>query len=308
LLETKDHPVEWLNYHHLLYFYTVAREGSVARASRALRLAPPTLSGQIRRLEHMLDEKLFERRGRGLVLTETGRVAFRYAEEIFTLGDEMIDTLRGRPTKRPPRFHVGIADALPKLVAHRLLRAARLAERGIQLVLREGKTDDLLAALASQGFDLVITDAPLPSHLRVRAFNHLLGESGVTWFASPALAARYRAGFPRSLEGAPVLLPTDNTAMRRALDQWLEEHEIRPRVVAEVEDAALLKVFGQHGAGIFAAPTVVETEVRRQYGVRALGVASGVRERFYAITVERRIRHPAAAAIAAAARERLFQA
>jgi LysR family transcriptional activator of nhaA len=298
--------MEWLNYHHLLYFYTVAREGSVARAAQALRLAQPTLSGQIRKLEHALDEKLFERRGRGLALTEMGRVVYRYAEEIFSLGTELLDTVRGRPSRRPPRLVVGIADALPKLVSHRLLTASRLAERGFRLVLREGKTDDLLAALASQSFDLVITDAPLPAHLKVRAFNHLLGESEVTLFATPALARRYRAGFPRSLDGAPLLLPTDNTAMRRALDQWFEEQEIRPRLVAEIEDSALLKVFGQHGAGIFAAPTVVAAEVRRQYGVRALGVAAGVRERFYAITVERRITHPGTAAIAAAARERLF--
>jgi LysR family transcriptional activator of nhaA len=298
--------MEWLNYHHLLYFYTVAREGSVARASAALRLAQPTLSGQIRKLEHALDEKLFERRGRGLVLTEMGRVAYRYAEEIFSLGDELRDALRGRPGRRPPRFVVGISDALPKLVAHRLLAASRLGERGVQLVLREGKTDDLLAALASQSFDLVITDAPLPSHLKVRAFNHLLGESEVTWFAAPAIARRYRAGFPKSLDGAPLLLPTDNTAMRRALDQWFEQQQIRPRVIAEIEDSALLKVFGQHGAGIFAAPSVVAKDVRSQFGVRALGVASGVRERFYAITVERRIKHPGTAAIAAAARERLF--
>jgi LysR family transcriptional activator of nhaA len=299
--------VEWLNYHHLLYFYTVAREGSVARAAQVLRLAQPTLSGQIRKLEHVLDEKLFERRGRGLVLTEMGRVVYGYAEEIFSIGSELLDTVRGRPSRRPPRLGVGIAESLPKLVAHRLLSASRLSEQGVQLVLREGKTDDLLAALAAQSFDLVITDAPLPPHFQVRAFNHLLGESGVTLFAAPALAKRHRAGFPRSLDGAPLLLPTVNTAMRRALDQWFEEHDIRPRLVAEIEDSALLKVFGQHGAGIFAAPSVVAGEVRRQYGVQALGLAKGVRERFYAITLERRIRHPGTAAIAAAARERLFR-
>ncbi|HEX5065897.1 MAG TPA: transcriptional activator NhaR [Myxococcota bacterium] len=298
--------MEWLNYHHLLYFYTVAREGSVARAAQALRLAQPTLSGQIRKLEHVLDEKLFERRGRGLVLTEMGRVVYRYAEEIFSLGGELLDTVRGRPSRRPPRFGVGIAESLPKLVAHRLLSASRLSEQGVQLVLREGKTEDLLAALAAQNFDLVIADAPLPPHFQVRAFNHLLGESGVTLFAAPALAKRHRAGFPRSLDGAPLLLPTTNTAMRRALDQWLQEQGIRPQLVAEIEDSALLKEFGQHGAGIFAAPSVVASEVRRQYRVQALGVAKGVRERFYAITLERRITHPATAAIAAAARERLF--
>jgi LysR family transcriptional activator of nhaA len=299
--------MEWLNYHHLLYFYTVAHEGSVARAARVLRLAAPTLSGQIHKLESALDEKLFERRGRGLVLTETGRIAFRYAEEIFSLGGELLDTIRGRPTRRPPRLVIGIAEALPKLVAHRLLAASHLSEQGVQLVLHEGKTDDLLTALAAQSFDLVITDAPLPPHLRVRAFNHLLGESTVTLFAEPRLARRHRARFPRSLDGAAFLLPTDNTAMRRELDQWFEEQDIRPRVIAEIEDSALLKEYGQHGAGIFAAPTVVAADVKRRYGVSALGVAEGVKERFYAITLERRIKHPGIAAIAVAARERLFQ-
>ena len=298
--------MEWLNYHHLLYFYTVAREGSVARASQVLRLAQPTLSGQIRKLEQALDEKLFERRGRGLVMTEMGRVVYRYADEIFSLGGEMLDTLRGRPTRRPPRLVVGVAESLPKLVAHRLLAASRLSEQGVQLILREGKTEDLIAALAAQTFDLVIADSPLPPHVKLRAFNHPLGESSVTLFAAPGLARRYRPRFPRSLEGAPMLLPTDNTAMRRALEQWFQQQEIRPRLVAEIEDSALLKVFGEHGAGIFAAPTVVAADVKRQYGVRALGVAKGVRERFYAITVERRITNPGTAAIAAAARERLF--
>lgn len=298
--------MEWLNYHHLLYFYTVAKEGSVARAAQVLRLAQPTLSGQIRKLEHVLDEKLFERRGRKLVLTEMGRVAYRYADEIFTLGRELTDTLRGRPTSRAPRLRVGIADVVPKLVAHRLLAAARLHEEGVQLVLREGKSHDLLAALAAQEFDLVISDAPLSPELKVRAFNHPLGESTVSFFAAPKLARRHRARFPKSLDGAPLLLPTENTVLRRSLDQWLSDLDLRPRVVAEIEDSALLKVFGQHGAGIFAAPTIVAADVMKQYGVRLVGVAPRVIERFFAITVERRITHPAIAAIAAAAREQLF--
>jgi LysR family transcriptional activator of nhaA len=298
--------LDWLNYHHLLYFYTVAKEGSVARAAQTLRLAQPTLSGQIRKLEHVLDEKLFERRGRNLVLTEMGRVAYRYAEEIFSLGGELMETMRGRPTNRPPQLHVGIADAIPKLVAHRLLANSRLVEEGVQLVLREGKTNDLLAALGTQAFDLVITDTPLSSQVKVRAFNHLLGESSVTIFGTAALVRQHRARFPRSLNGAPFILPTENSALRRPLEQWFEENGVRPRVVAEIEDSALLKVFGQHGAGLFAAPSIVTRDVTRQYGVRAVGAARGVSERFYAITVERRITHPGTAAIAAAARENLF--
>jgi LysR family transcriptional activator of nhaA len=176
--------MEWLNYHHLLYFYFVAKEGSVARASQALRLAQPTLSSQIRKLEDSLDEKLFEKRGRGLVLTEMGRVAFRYAEEIFALGGEMRDALRGRAVERAPRLHVGIADVLPKLVTHRLLVSSKLIEGGVQLVLRDGKSSDLMAALASRDFDLVISDVPIPPDVKVRAFNHLLGESTVSFFAT----------------------------------------------------------------------------------------------------------------------------
>jgi LysR family transcriptional activator of nhaA len=298
--------VEWLNYHHLLYFYTVAREGSVARASQVLRLAQPTLSGQIRKLERAFDEKLFERRGRNLVLTEMGRIAYRYADEIFTTGGELQETMRGRPTRRPPRLIAGIADVVPKLVVHRLIAASRLLERGVQIVLREGKQEELLAALAAQTFDLVISDAPLSSQARVRAFNHLLGESSVTFFAAPELARRYRARFPRCLDGAPLLLPTENSALRRALDQWFQDAGVRPRVVAEVEDSALLTEFGKRGAGVFAAPTIVAPELRKRYGVRALRELGEVTERFYAITVERRITHPGTAAIAEAAREQLF--
>ena len=197
--------MDWLNYHHLLYFHTVAKEGSVSRAAKALRLAQPTLSGQIRKLEEAFDEKLFARSGRHLVLTEMGRVVYRYADEIFGLGRELMDTLRGRPTLRPATLHVGIADVVPKLVVHRLLAASGLVESGVKLVLREGKSDDLLAALATQAFDLVITDTPLPPHVKVRAFNHLLGETSITFLASPALARRHRKHFPNSLDGAPLL-------------------------------------------------------------------------------------------------------
>jgi len=298
--------VEWLNYHHLLYFYTVAREGSVTRAAAALRLAQPTLSAQIRQLERSLDEKLFLRQNRGLVLTEMGRVVYDYAEQIFGLGSEMLDTLRGRPSSRPARLHVGIADVVPKLVCHRLLERVLTGPQAVQLVLREGKPDDLLAALARQRFDLVIADSPLGPHLRVRAFNHLLGESGTTFFAANALAARFKPGFPKSLDGAPMLLPTENTVLRRSLDQWFASLGVRPRIVAEVEDSALVNSFGQHGAGVFAAPSIIARDIRRQFRVRAIGATEEVRERFYAISVERRIKNPAVAAITTAAQERLF--
>ena len=299
--------MEWLNYHHLLYFYTVAREGSVTKASKVLRLAQPTLSGQIRKLEESLDEKLFRREGRHLALTEVGQLVYRYAEEIFSLGREMQDALRGRPTNRPAKLLVGISDAVPKLVCHRVLRGALDLDEPVELVLHEGKTTDLLAALAVQEYDMVLTDAPLGPDVRVKAFNHPLGGCGVSFFAEPSLARRFRPRFPQSLDGAPLLLPTANTSLRHSLDLWFDEIDVRPSVVAEIEDTALLKMFGQHGTGIFPAPSVIEDQIREMHGVHVVGRTRDVREEFYAITVERRITHPAVAAIAETARQGLFE-
>jgi LysR family transcriptional activator of nhaA len=299
-------PVEWLNYHHLLYFYTVAKEGSVSRAAAALRLAQPTLSGQIRKLEEAFDEKLFQRSGRHLVLTEMGRVVYGYAEEIFSIGKELTDTLKGRPSGRPGRLTVGIADVVPKLITHRLLEIALTLPEPVQLVCHEGKTDRLVAELAVQDYDLVITDAPLPPHLNVKAYNHPLGECGVSFFGARRLATAHKKSFPASLDDAAMLLPTSNTTLRRSLEQWFREHDVRPRVVAEFEDSALLKVFGQHGHGIFPAPAILADEICEQYGVRLIGTTEQVLERFYAISVERRIKHPAVAAITETARERMF--
>jgi LysR family transcriptional activator of nhaA len=299
--------MEWLNYHHLLYFYTVAKEGSVSRAAKTLRLAQPTLSGQIRKLEEAFDEKLFARAGRHLVLTEMGRVAYRYADEIFGIGRELTEMLRGRPAGRPARLSIGVADVVPKLITHRLLEIALELPEPVQLVCHEGKSERLLADLAIHAYDMVITDAPLPPHLSVKAYNHPLGECPISFFASRSLALAGGKRFPRSLDGAPVLLPTSNTSLRRSLDQFFQEHDTHPRVVAEFEDSALLKVFGQHGHGIFPAPSILEAELRKQYGVRVIGRAETVVERFYAISVERRIKHHAVAAITGAARERIFR-
>jgi LysR family transcriptional activator of nhaA len=296
----------WLNYHHLLYFHTVAREGSVTKASEVLRLAQPTLSGQVRKLEDSLGEKLFAREGRNLVLTDVGRFVQGYADQIFSLGREMLDGLRGRPTRRPARLLVGIADVVPKLVCHRLLQTALEMEERVELVLHEGKTDDLLAALALQEYDMVLTDAPIGPSVRVKAFNHSLGDCGVGFFAVPELARRLRRGFPGSLDTAPMLLPTPNTALRHSLDAWFDTADVRPTVVAEIEDTALMKVFGQHGAGAFAAPIIIADELRKVQRVHLIGKTDDVREQFYAITVERRIRHPAVAAIAHAARHGLL--
>jgi LysR family transcriptional activator of nhaA len=298
--------MEWLNYHHLLYFWVVAREGSITRASDQLSLTQATISAQIKSLEEVLDEKLFSRVGRNLMLTEMGRMVFRYADEIFTLGRELMDTLKGRPTGRPVRLVVGVADALPKLIAYRLLEPAFKLSEPIRLICWEGKHNHLVAQLAVHEIDLVLTDAPIGSTVKVRAFNHLLGESGVTIFGPAPLAAKYRRGFPRSLNGAPFLLPTDNTTLRRALDQWLESEGIRLTVIGEFEDSALLKVFGQGGAGLFVAPSVIEAEVRRQYSVQIVGRVVAVRERFYGISVERKLRNPAVVAISEAARQKVF--
>ncbi|MEZ4331879.1 MAG: transcriptional activator NhaR [Myxococcota bacterium] len=298
--------MEWLNYHHLLYFYTVAREGSIARASEVLRLAQPTLSGQIRTLEQALGEKLFARQGRGLVMTESGRLVYGYADEIFSLGREMLETLRGRPSARGARLHVGISDVVPKLVSHQILETALALDPPVRIVCREGTTEELMAGLAVQAFDLLLTDAPLAPGAPVRAFNHLLGECGITFLARSALAERHRRGFPQSLDDAPMLLPTSNAALRRALDQWFEELGVRPRPVAEIEDSALLKVFGQNGAGIFPVPSILAKELAQRHALRVVGRTDAVKERFYAISVERRIKNAAVAAITERARERLF--
>ena len=298
--------MEWLNYHHLLYFWVVACHGSVTRAAAELRLAQPTVSTQLRTLEEVLGEKLFARTGRRLVLTDVGRLVFRYADEIFGLGRELLETVKGRPTGQPMRLTVGIADAVPKLIAYRLLGPALTGAEPVRIICREDKPDRLLAQLAVHGLDLVLSDAPIGPTTKVRAFNHLLGECGVTFFAAPALARTCRRGFPRSLGGAPMLLPTDNTALRRSLDDWFESEDIRPRVASEFEDSALLMAFGQAGMGLFPAPSAIERQVRSQYGVVVVGRLDAVCERFYAISGERRLKHPAVVAISEAARQRVF--
>lgn len=297
-----------LNYHHLRYLWAVVREGGVSAASRALHVSQPTISAQLRALERNLGESLFHRGGRKLVLTDTGRVVFRYAQEIFALGAELEAYVAGRePSGVHARLRVGIADVVPKLVAHHILEPALALEGGeVDLTCFEGKPATLFAQLATYELDAVISDVPLGPQHNVRAFNHLLGESGLTWFAHPEDAPALRKGFPGSLADAACLLPTVNTAVRRDLDRWFTSLDIRPRTVAEFEDSALLKVFGADGIGAFAAPTVIEDDILAQYGVEAIGRISDVRERFYVVSVERRVQNAAVAAIVEAARERLF--
>ncbi len=298
--------MEWLNYHHLLYFWTVARTGSVTRACKELNLAQQTISGQIKALEETLGEQLFLRTGRKLVLTDVGRLVYRYAEDIFSVGQELIDTLKGRPTGRPVRLAVGMANTLPKAIAYRLLSPLFSLPEPVQIVCCEDKTERLLAALAIYQLDVVLTDTPIDPAVRVRAFSHLLGECSVTFFASALLADEYRKGFPRSLNGAPVVLPTENTPLRRSLDEWFHAQKIRPNLVAEVEDLGLLKTFGQEGIGLFVAPAITEKEIQRQYLVSVVGRVDDIRQRFYAISVERKLRNPAVVAITETARAEPF--
>ena len=298
--------MSWLNYHHLLYFYTVAREGGVVRAAEVLRLAQPTVSTQLRTLERSLGARLFERRGRGLVLTDAGRLAYRYAEEIFALGREFQDVLGGRPTGRPARLTVGITDAVPKLVAFRLLEAVRLMPDPPLITCLDDAPERLLSRLATHEIDLMIADTPPGPASAVRVYAHVLGECGVTVFGTPELAAGRRRRFPQSLDGAPFLLPTEQATLRRLLDQWFDQQNIRPQVQGQFADSALLKTFGQAGVGLFAAPTAIEAEIRRQYGVRVVGRIDDVRETFYAITAERKVKHPAVVRLTESAQKRLF--
>lgn len=298
--------MEWLNYHHLLYFWMVVRTGSVAAASTELRLAPPTISVQIRRLEEQLGEKLLRRSGRRLLPTEMGQSVFRYADDIFSTGRELLDMVRGRPTNRPMKLTVGVVDVMPKFIAHWLIEPAlRLGER-VRIVCREATPEQLLAQLSVQSLDVVLSDAPIGPGVNVRAYNHLLGETGVSFLGVARLARTHRRRFPKSLNGAPVLLPATNTAVRRSIDQWLETADVRPEIIGEFEDSELLWEFGGAGEGIFPVPTVLERHLTRLHRVKVLGRTDAVRSRFYAISVERRLKHPAVVAICETARRELF--
>ena len=295
-----------LNYHHLRYFWAVARRGNLTRASEELNLTPQTVSTQIKDLEAALGERLFKRSGRLLVLTEVGQVVYRYADDIFEIGQELLETLRGQPSDRSPRLLVGVVDIMPKLVVHEVLKPALRMEEPVRIVCLEGPADKLLAELAIHGLDVVLSDTAISSEVSVRAYNHLLGECGVTFMAAGSLAHAYREGFPASLDGAPMLLPTNGTVLRRNLDRWFEVEGVHPIVAGEFQDSALIKIFGQAGVGVFTVPSVIEAEVQNQYQVEVVGTAEDVTERFYAISVERKIRHPAVSAICSAARAELF--
>ena len=301
------HTVDWLNYHHLLYFYLVAREGTISAASEILRLAPSTISVQIKTLEESLDVALFERQGRNLVMTPEGHVAYSYAEEIFKLGQEMLDTFRARPVGRPQRVTVGIADVLWKDIAYQLVQPASHLDYPVRLTCVEGSFDDLLSRLAIHEVDVVIADSPLGPNVNVKGYNHQLGSCGIALFAHADLLDEYREGFPESLEGAPMLMPTERTSLRRYLDQWFDAGGFHPHIVAEFDDSALMMSFGSAGDGIFPAPSVVEFDILERHDVELLGHVEQIQQSFYAISVERKIKNPAVQAICTAARQSVFR-
>lgn len=294
-----------LNYRHLRYFHAVAREGSVTAAAEALHVSQPSISAQIRKLERALGYPLFDRSGRSMTLTPEGKVVFEYADEIFRLGRELEDTVRGRLGGRPMRLVVGLAATIPNLVALHLLEPAFGLDDPVRIVVRERRTDQLLAELATHDVDLVLADMPIPPTVRVRAFGHPLGSSPVDIFGPPLLAHRVQTGFPASLDGEPFLLPAEGYALRRSLESWFADHGIRPKVVAEIEDNDLINVLAEAGAGMFAAPSIIHDDIRVRYAVERIGRAEGLEESFYAITGDRRIRHPAVVAITESARDEL---
>jgi LysR family transcriptional activator of nhaA len=300
--------MERLNYHHLFYFWMVAKEGTIAAVCKQLSLAQPTISAQLRALENTIDRKLFVRVGRRLVLTDTGRTVYRYADSIFSLGEELMGVLEVGGSGSPERINVGITDALPKLVAHRLLEPVSILDNPVRLICHEASATELLARLAIHELDLVLSDSPAGLEVSVQAFNHLLGKCGAVIMGTKDLAtARRRRAFPNSLDGAPFLMPTRNTTLRVGLERWFEAENIHPMVVAEIEDSALLMEFGQAGAGLFAVPDVVEQEVLRQYRVRVVGHPASIEERFFGISIEKKPKHRAVTAIVDAARQRLFR-
>jgi len=285
--------MEWLNYHHLRYFWTVAKEGSLARAAAKLHVSQPSISEQIRELETAFGVKLFQREGRNNKLTDAGQVVFGYAEEIFALGRELMNAVKQRPGTRTLRLNVGVADSFPKLVTNEILKPVFTMPQAVHVVCREGKVEDLLAQLAAHRLDLVLSDEPAPSSTNFKVFSHTLGESSITLCAEAKLAGKLKRNFPKSLNDAPALLPAESTALRRSLETWFRTHNLKPNVVAEFDDLALMKVMAAEGRGFIAVPTVALREAVSRYHFRSLGQATTCRLQFHAITAERRIAHPA---------------
>lgn len=297
--------MEWLNYHHLHYFWTVASTGSITKASKELRISSPAISAQLRSLEESLGEKLFARSGRNLVLTEVGHVVFGYSSQIFALGREMTQTVHNRPSGRALRLVVGVVDVLPKMIAQWLIAPALKLNEPVHIVCREGSSDELTSQLASHELDVVLSDVAAAPNAGARVYNHLLGECGMTFVATPKLAKGLKSNFPRSLDGAPMLLPVESTGVRRNLHFWFDSQGIHPQITGEFQDHALLRAFGQAGIGIFPIPSVFEKQIEQQGSLQRIGRTEDVRNRFYAISVERKLKHPAVLAICDTARRLL---
>ena len=295
-----------INFKHLHYFWAVAKAGSITRAGERLHLTPQTISGQLTQFEDVLGHRLFDRVGRRLELTDAGRMALGYADEIFSLGQELQETLRNQQGGRTLVFRVGIIDAVPKSLAYQLVEPAVRLDETVRMVCREGKFTDLLADLSVQRLDIVISDRPMPSSVNVRGFNHLLGECGVGFFATASLATSLKGKFPQCLDDAPMLLPGEDSAVRPRLMAWFAQRQIRPRVVGEFDDGALMKAFGEAGAGVFVAPVAIAPLVRQKFSVELIGTTADINDQFYAISVERKLAHPAVLAISSSARLKLF--
>jgi LysR family transcriptional activator of nhaA len=298
--------MEWLNFHHLRYFWMVARKGGVRKAAEELHVSQPSISAQLRLLEESLGQKLFKRSGRHLVLTETGQLILKYADEIFSVGRELMSAVKQRPGKHPVRLNIGLTDAFPKLITQQILRAAFGFDHPVHIVCREGEIGPLLNQLRAHRLDIVLADEPAASSSTAKTFNHRLGDSGMTFCAVPALAQKLRRNFPKSLNGAPALLPTTNMGMRAALETWFDTHDIHPRLVGEFEDTALMEVCSVGGRGFTVVHTVIDRAALKHYGLRVIARVTECRSEFYAITAERRVKHPAAVAITEHAYTTLF--
>ncbi|VAW55388.1 Transcriptional regulator, LysR family [hydrothermal vent metagenome] len=294
-----------VNYKHLHYFWVIAKEGSIARASERLHLTPQTISGQLTSLENQLGVSLFSRVGRGLEITETGRFVLSYAEEIFSLGGELEELIHQMPASLSQTLRVGVVDVVPKSIAHRILAPALKMTEQVRMTCRESNLDSLLAELAVHRLDLVLADRPIPSTVSTRGYSHKLGECGISFFATKKIVKKLKGDFPQCLDGAPLLLPSGGNHLRSGIDKWLDKYRLYPHVVAEFDNSALMKVFGQEDAGIFIAPSAIEAEVELQYHAVCIGRINEVKERFYAISVERKILHPVVVEIMETARESL---
>lgn len=298
--------MDWLNYHHLRYFWSVAREGSLRRAAEKLGVSQPSISAQMHQLEEALGAELFRRSGRTLVLTDTGRMVFHYAEDIFALGRDLLGAVRHGAAGRVPTFHVGLTDTLPKLAAAQMLRPVFRLPQPVRMVCHEDDLEDLLPMLAAHRLDIILADEPAPSSAKFKTFNHTLGTSGVTLCATKQTAARLKRGFPKSLDRSPAMLPAEHSPLRRVLEQWFDRQKVRPEVVAEFDDPALMKVFALDVAAFFPVHSVAAADAVKRYGFHRIADLPSCRSEFFAITAERKLKHPAIIAVTENAQSRLF--